>query len=184
VAGQLVIREAMAGDADDIARVHVDTWQTAYDGILPPDVIASHSYEQRQQYWRTALKQPDHELVFVAEQDGRVVGFASGGPERSGDPQFPGELYALYILAKYQNRGAGQALVRAIARRLASDGMTSMLVWVLADNPARSFYVYLGAIELRQQPIQMGTTTVEEVAYGWKDLRALITPHPGPAKPC
>jgi GNAT superfamily N-acetyltransferase len=183
VAGQLVIREAMAGDADDIARVHVDTWQTAYDGILPADVIAAHSYEQREQYWRTALRQPDHELVFVAEQDGHVLGFASGGPERSGDPQFTGELYALYILAKYQNRGAGQALVRAIARRLARDGMTSMLVWVLADNPARSFYVHLGAVEIRQQPIQMGTTTVGEVAYGWKDLRGLITPRPGLATP-
>jgi ribosomal protein S18 acetylase RimI-like enzyme len=171
----MVIREAMAGDADSIARIHVNTWQTAYSGILPPDVIVAHSFQQREEYWRSALGRSHHELVFVAENDGHIVGFASGGRERTGDPIFRGEVYALYVLAHHQNHGFGRALIRAIADRLAHDGTTSILIWVLANNPARRFYAHLGGVEVRQQAIQMGTATVQEVAYRWEDAGALIS---------
>jgi len=49
-----------------------------------------------------------------------------------------------------------------------------MLVWVLVDNhPARRFYEALGGQELRTQPIEIGGVTLEEVAYGWQDIRGL-----------
>ena len=104
----------------------------------------------------------------------RLSGLPLVGPQRSGDPIFRGEVYALYVLAEYQNRGVGRGLVRAVADRLAHDGTTSILIWVLANNPARGFYAHLGGVEIRHQPIPLGTVTVEEVAYGWKNTRALI----------
>ena len=34
----------MLDDAAGIARVHVDTWRTAYRGLIPDDVLAGFSY--------------------------------------------------------------------------------------------------------------------------------------------
>jgi hypothetical protein len=43
----LVIREAAPADAPGIARVHVDTWRTTYQGIVPDQFLARLSYEAR-----------------------------------------------------------------------------------------------------------------------------------------
>jgi hypothetical protein len=46
-----------------------------------------------------------------------------------------------------------------------------MIVWVLRDNVrARGFYEHLGGTYVRVQPITIGTTTLEEVSYGWRSL--------------
>ena len=53
--------------------------------------------------------------------------------------------------------------------------MRAMLVWVLKDNhPARGFYEALGGRYLREKTIEIGGTTLAEVAYGWADTGALI----------
>ena len=41
------IRTATADDASGMARVHVDTWRTAYRDILPASVLSALSYEAR-----------------------------------------------------------------------------------------------------------------------------------------
>ena len=41
------IREAKSEDAAAIAKVHVDSWQTTYQGLLPDNYIAQRSYQKR-----------------------------------------------------------------------------------------------------------------------------------------
>jgi len=48
-----------------------------------------------------------------------------------------------------------------------------MLLWVLAQNPATSFYKHLGAIELAQKQIEIGGASLQELALGWTSLRSL-----------
>ena len=91
----IVIREAVIDDAPGVAQVHAETWGTAYSGILPADVIAERSYEQRLPYWRSTLGQPGAETLYVAARNGEIVCFASGGPERTSDPLYRGELYVM-----------------------------------------------------------------------------------------
>lgn len=52
-------------------------------------------------------------------------------------------------------------------------GLPSMLVWVLAANPARSFYERLGGKRVRGSRIEIGGELLDEVGYGWADTRAL-----------
>ncbi|MDZ8108911.1 MAG: hypothetical protein RM338_25260 [Nostoc sp. DedQUE12a] len=47
-----------------------------------------------------------------------------------------------------------------------------MLVWVLADNPASSFYQSLGGQQVNQNQIEIGNVQLVEVAYGWTDTRS------------
>lgn len=172
----MTIRPADPADAAGIARVHVDTWRTTYRGIVPDEFLAELSYAQRQAAWERHLCEPgESSCVYVAESDDRqVVGFADGGPERSGDAIYRGELYAIYILEPWQQQGIGRALVARVARWLVDHGYTSMLVWVLAQNPSRRFYEALGVTYLRSQMITIGGTSLEEIAYSWKELAAAL----------
>jgi GNAT superfamily N-acetyltransferase len=175
----MLIRAAELVDAAAIARVHVDSWRTTYRGIVPDDALSALSYEQREQTWRRAISDSDNvRCVYVAEADGRhLIGFASGGPERSGDQIYVGELYAIYLLAERQRKGAGRRLALAVASHLLRGNLTSMLVWVLAENPARSFYATLGGQQVYEKTETIGGARLVEVAYGWRDLRALVDSH-------
>jgi hypothetical protein len=97
------IRQATMADVAAIARVHVESWRTTYQGILPDDYLANLTYAQREFLWREILsKRGGHSLTYVVEDDsGDIVGFASGGPERSGDSVYTGELYAIYLLESW-----------------------------------------------------------------------------------
>lgn len=188
------IRPATAQDAPGMARVHVDSWRTTYAGIVNDEFLARLSYAHSEERFRRSLAVNSPEpgqRAFVAVhlgrsessdsgnqagqfiQLGQIVGFAVGGPTRSQLLGFRGELYAIYILREFQRRGIGRSLVQAVIESLVQEGMTSMHVWVLAANPACKFYEALGGRRLRSQQIQIGTQSLEEVAYGWEDLRDL-----------
>jgi GNAT superfamily N-acetyltransferase len=112
----MLIREASPTDAAAIARVHVDSWRTTYAGIVPADYLANLSYARREQFWCDLFSTPTPAgCVYVAAQEtGEIVGFASGGPERSGNVVYRGELYAIYLLAPYQRQGLGRRLTMAV----------------------------------------------------------------------
>jgi GNAT superfamily N-acetyltransferase len=79
------------------------------------------------------------EEVFVAEDDGSVVGFASCGESR--DAAAEGELYAIYALPEAWGSGAGRALMAAVLAALRTRSFATASLWVLEDNPrARRFY--------------------------------------------
>jgi GNAT superfamily N-acetyltransferase len=170
------IRPATGADVGGIARVHVDSWRTTYQGILPDDYLATLTYERRESLWRKICARPvGHRLVYVAEETpGDIVGFASGGPERSGDPVYTGEIYAIYLLQRWQGRGLGRRLIVRLVRRLRARGLTSLLIWVLADNPSCRFYEALGGRLVRDKLETTGGVQLFEVAYGWLDLQTII----------
>ena len=169
------IREANPADAGPMARVHVDAWRTAYAGIVPAGHLDGLSYGERESRWKEILTKGQARHNLVAETGaGEVVGFAGGGPEREGTPDYRGELYAIYLLDEYQRKGVGRRLVEAVAHRLAADGIASMLVWVLKDNhSACRFYESLGAERIGRKTIAMGGVDLVEVFYGWSDITSL-----------
>jgi GNAT superfamily N-acetyltransferase len=170
------IRPARADDAAGLARVHVDTWRTTYPGIVPDAHLANLSYERAEQRWREHLNDPANaNFVYIAHRDdGQIVGFASGGPERENDAAYKGELHALYVLKEYQGRGIGRQLVATIARQLRASGFANMLIWVLAENPACAFYAALGGKPVREKIVTIGGKELRDVGYGWDDLGAVM----------
>ena len=169
------IRTANPSDAAAIAKVHVDTWRTTYDGIVPWAYLAGLSYRNRELAWtETLVTAPATATILVVETPGgEVVGFAHGGPERAGNPKYRGELYAIYLTESHQRQSVGSRLVSAVAQHLVDAGIRSMLVWVLQDNrPARQFYESLGGKRVGSQTITIGGEDLVEVAYGWEDVAA------------
>ena len=170
-----VVRYATIDDATGIARVHADSWRGAYRGIVPDDYLDAIDVDEWSERRRQDMEEmPEEWVSFVAEVNGRVVGWAVGGPNREADTDHTGELYVIYLLPEYQRRGIGLKLIVTTAAWLLDRGLRSMIVWVLAANwPARRFYEALGGAYLREQQINIGGTLLPEVAYGWSDLNCL-----------
>ena len=171
----VAVRPATVADALGIARVQVDTWRSAYAGIVPEAHLAALSHDLRAARWRSMLSgPPGAEWTFVAEaNDQRVVGFAGGGRERGDGDAYDGELYAIYVLAEHQGGGLGRRLTAAVVDRLTAAGYSSMLVWALERNPWRRFYERLGGLPVRSRIVELSGVGLSEVAYGWRDLPAL-----------
>lgn len=170
------IRPAQIGDAAGIARVRVTSWRATYRGIVPQDVLDRMSVKEITGWMERTIASRALGNCNLVSQDrsGQIVGFALGGPERVQVSEYEGELFALYILPDYLRIGIGRRLLLSMAGCLLAQGMHSMVIWVLADNPARKFYQAMGGVFVKQQPITIGSTTLPEVAYGWKDLNALL----------
>jgi ribosomal protein S18 acetylase RimI-like enzyme len=140
-----VIRLAVMGDAAALAQVHVASWRAAYRHLLPAEVLAGLSEEERARRWEQILTQTPQGTL-VAEAGGRVVGFASIGPNRDADaaPR-SGELYALYVEPELWGRGIGLRLWNAALEALLVEDYVEVTLWVLEDNPrARAFYERAG----------------------------------------
>lgn len=176
------IRPATVDDAADIARIHVESWRTAYADIYDEHVLAAFPVETREREWQGTLADESRTgFEFVAEDtQGKVFGFISAGPERSGDPDFAGHVYAIHVLPEHKGLGIGRSLMSTAAEQLVDHGIESLLVWVLTENhPARNFYEKLGGELARTQQITVGGQTVDEVGYGWKDLQTLASADSG-----
>ncbi len=104
------IRRATLKDAEAIARVHILSWQESYRGIVADDVLDNLSVERRLGQWQRTLSDPQnpYHRAFVGENDREIVGFANYGRVLENDPDYAGELYAIYVLqsAKGKVRGA------------------------------------------------------------------------------
>lgn len=165
----MIIREASHTDAPAIARVTVDTWRTAYKGIMPDEHLDRLSYDEREEFLLEFLSNTDsNTFTYVAEEEsGQVVGFASGGPERTGNSLYKSEIYALYILKDYQRKGVGRLLVQTVIKRLKQSGVHSLLIWVLKDNPCRRFYETIGGRLVEAKTIEVDGFKCDLVGYGW-----------------
>jgi GNAT superfamily N-acetyltransferase len=162
--------------------VHVDTWRSAYRGIVPDLYLDGLSYEESERLWQDAIA-AGAGCVFVAQDEGGIFGFASGGPRERFSrelEEYAGELQTVYVLPSHKGTGAGGRLVGAVARHLEDHGVHSMLLWVFAENqPARGFYESLGGVPVAEDGFELGGAWLTEVAYGWQDPGVLPRGHPG-----
>ena len=173
------VRAATQADARGIARIHVETWRSAYAGMLPDRTLIDMTVDGKAAAWRHNLGRPNmREAVLVAEAAGTgPIGFASAGPNRSAGLPFAGEVETLYVLPDWQNQGVGRALLAGCFQALKSRSLASALIWVLADNPSRFFYERMGGKRAGERDEALWGTTLHEIAYGWNRLE-IRHPHP------
>lgn len=165
------IRKAILADAASIAKVQVDSWRTTYQGIVSEEFLSAMSYEEREQKWKNSIPE---QAIFVALEQGIIVGFAVGGMERSGNySAYQGELYAIYILEEHQGKGIGKALVSAVVQRLLEQNIFSRTICALVENPACGFYEKMGGKKIDTIELMISDKKLTENVYGWEDIREL-----------
>ncbi len=167
---RLAIRRASAADALTIAEINVVGFQAAYRGILPDDFLAGMSVGPREIALRSRLENGDQDLApaWLAERDGRAVGFASSGPPRDDDvPPPAAEIYAVYVAPAAWRSGAGRALINAAVNFWRERGSITLVLWVFEANArGRAFYEAIGwRPDGARQTLDLAGQAVPEIRY-------------------
>lgn len=145
-----LIRQPKPEDAPTLAEIHVTSWQAAYRGLLPDELLANLSVSQRMRFWqRSIAEQP--ETIWVGavgkddDENDRLVGFVHFGPSRDddADPQCCAEIYAIYLASDCWGKGYGAALWEKARQSL--QAYDEIMLWVLkGNNRAIRFYEQAG----------------------------------------
>jgi ribosomal protein S18 acetylase RimI-like enzyme len=141
------IREAEPRDARAIAEIHVRAWRDAYRGQLSDAYLDGLDVDERLEQHRRSLEEPRSDWrSWVAEDGGRVVGFAVTGPSEDADAgERTGEVYAIYLEPDRVGTGLGRSLFEHALEDLRERGFAEATLWVLATNErARRFYEIAG----------------------------------------
>ena len=138
------IREATPADAGPIAELQARSWRVTHadrlteaeiDALVEGSVLPNLRWtlEHRPDYWR----------MWIAEDGGTVVGFASTSPSTDTDVRPSdrvGEVTAVYADPDRQGRGIGSALLAHAIADLA-ERTERVTLWVAEDNAAaRGFF--------------------------------------------
>lgn len=162
------IRKAVSADALGIAKAHVDSWRSAYRGLVPDDRLAKLDYTRGAERFRESITRED-EIIYVAENAEGIIGFLALGPCRDPgiDDASIGEFFALYIVPEYWRKGIGRVMSREADGILRSHGYSSVILWVFEDNErARMFYEAMGFIADGASKILNVGTPINAIRYG------------------
>ena len=160
------LRRATSSDAAAVGRIHVESWNVAYRGIMPDDVIAKTDLVYRTTFWAERIADRDWP-VFVIEHDGECVAFCQMIPSKDpdDDPTQVGHITSLHVLPQLRGRGHGRALMDHVLDEFRNRGYSTVTLWVLEQNrAARRFYERYGFRQdraTRHSP----RTNVPEVRY-------------------
>ena len=176
----LHVRTAVPEDADGIARVHIETWQATYAGILPDSYLVALRQRDQARQWHALLNHAgQRDVALVLEARGErtrpaVLGFASAGPARDPGLLYDAEVYTLYVGSDWQGQGLGRLLMGTLFRTLFDRGMEDAMLWVLAANPSRFFYQHMGGQVIARRDEHLAGARFPALAYGWSDLEAWL----------
>lgn len=165
---QFIVRPAQVEDAPQIAKVHVETWQSAYQGQMPDLYLKSLSIAKRTETWERDLRDKNSKFrVFVAEKQGKVVGFIGVCPCRDIDmPSGTGEVGSIYVDRLSAGQGVGSALMEVGLDCLKKQGFKKATLWVLTSNEkTRKWY------EARRWKIEGKTKTEARENFFLNEIR-------------
>ncbi|HDR7611732.1 TPA: GNAT family N-acetyltransferase [Bacillus mycoides] len=139
-----VIREMKQEDIYAVQSVAKIAWHDTYEGIIPrviQDNFLNEAYSDEKMKYRL-----ENTHLFVAEEEGEVIGFANFSPIRL---QNEAELGAIYLLPDQQGKGIGTALLQKGITTL--KGIRKMYIHVEAENEkGKRFYEAKGFAALEQ----------------------------------
>jgi GNAT superfamily N-acetyltransferase len=173
----LNIRQGNTKDISAISQAYVESWRTTYEGLVPELFVKGMTVEAAVKIFTDSLQPNEYSyFLYVAETpEGRIVGFADGGKERSHPETGMGELYAIYLLKEFQGKGIGKAFFHEATKNLVQSGMNSMIVWVLEQSPYRKFYESMGGkLEPGIKRLDVVDQQIRLVPYRWENLKALL----------
>lgn len=169
---QIKIRVAQAGDEPAIAKVHIQSWQEAYKGLIPQDYLDQLSSElsERIDMWKKIMTNPQR-WAWVAEGPQGIVGFVLFGPPRDKNREGYIELGAIYLLASEKGKGVGFSLLSVGFNKMKDLGYKKAYCRVLENNPTIKFYKGSGAQFSNQvKEDDIGGKNFKELAYEWDSL--------------
>ncbi|SDR93112.1 L-amino acid N-acyltransferase YncA [Paenibacillaceae bacterium GAS479] len=131
---ELTVRKMGAGDIQQVQNVAIVSWNATYDGIIPIDF--QERFLQSAYSDEMMLKRLERSYLYVAEMNGKIVGFANFSfVSEEGEV----ELSAIYLYPENQGKGIGSALLQEGINN--SHGVKQVFINVKKENvTGRTFY--------------------------------------------
>lgn len=142
----VTLRRATLDDASAVGHIHVESWNVAYRGIMPDEVIARTDLAYRTRFWAERIADPEWP-VFVIEEGGEQVAFCQmvPSPDPDDDPTRVGHITSIHVLPQLRGRGHGRVLIDHVLTEFRRRGFSELTLWVLEQNwKARQFYEHSG----------------------------------------
>ena len=135
-----VVRKASFDDAREIAEINATVWQTAYQNLLPAEILNTRKAdEKRIDDWQR--RTDNGKYTILVYDDGEVSGYLWAGPARD-DIGIVYEIYALYVKSDRQRQGIGRALLTAYQKQI--NYAPHYLYMLKVNLPAARFYESMG----------------------------------------
>ena len=143
----LTIRPAQDGDAPGIAAIWTpvirDTTAIFNTGARDAPFVRANIADRR----ATGTE------FFVAEEAGRILGFATYGQFRSGNGYVHAYEHSVMIAPEANGRGVGRALMAAVEGHARGQGGHTMVAAISGENAAaQAFHAQLGYAEVGRLP--------------------------------
>lgn len=166
-----IIRKNELKDQEQMAKIKIDGWRSAYDKIIESKYLKKLNYkEQTKRYIASFDEYKD--LVLVADKKGEILGYSCFNLNQN--DKYDAELVSLYIKPEKTGKGIGTDLFIETAKELYNKGKKNMIVWCLADNDnAIEFYKYLGGKKVETKNAKIGDKLYLEYAF-YFDLKEVI----------
>jgi GNAT superfamily N-acetyltransferase len=149
----LQFRSAGAGDAEQVAMLHADSWRRHYRGAFAESFLDGELIAERVSVWSKRLVDPAGTATILAEQDGELAGFVHVMFDL--DPDWGSLVDNLHVDHSRKRSGIGRQLLERAAQAVVdqADG-DAMYLWVLEQNSAaQQFYLAVGAKCVEVAPV-------------------------------
>lgn len=168
---EYIIRKNELKDQEQMAKIKVDGWQSAYDKIVSSRYLKKLDYQtQAERYIRSFEEYKD--LVLVADKDSEILGYACFNLNKN--DKYDSELVSLYIKPSEIGKGIGTSLFKETAKELLEHNKKNMIVWCFKENKkAIKFYEKLGGKNIETKRVKIGEDYYEEYGF-YFDLESFI----------
>jgi diamine N-acetyltransferase len=162
-----VVRRAGPQDAAALAAIGRATFSDTFGHLYPAEDLEAFLNEAHSEARARANLADSAMAVWLAEVDGRTVGYALAGPcslPHAAVAERDGELKRLYLLASAQNGGLGARLMQAAMDWLERDAPRVIWIGVWSENfGAQRFYRRWGFTEVGGYDFPVGRTVDHEL---------------------
>jgi GNAT superfamily N-acetyltransferase len=129
----VIVRHASYDDLDEMTDAKHAAGIAAWPHIFPAETLERFPWPER--WWRAIGERDARSAVFVAEDNGNVVGFAIVRPSGDEDADDSiGELDGLYTHPSVWGRGAGRELLGEAVAFLRDAGFREATLWTAEEN--------------------------------------------------
>ena len=163
----IIIRTATINDAEKVAKIKIEGWQTAYRGIIDDEFLDNMNLNEEIEKRKDNIK--DGVDIIVAEFNNEIVGFCLYRNYIKDPESYPNadcEISSLYVKSSLKRKGIGTKLMQYVIQKLQNQGKTKMILGCLKGNyPSRAFYGKMGGKIKKTEKITFGNKEYEEVIY-------------------
>ncbi|MGF1694464.1 GNAT family N-acetyltransferase [Vibrio lamellibrachiae] len=130
---EINLRAAVQTDVQEIAQIHVSSWKSAFEGLMPKDYINGFTVSSRVEEWQRTIKN-NTESVVVAVRGSKVVGFMSYSVHPENAESI--ELSKLYLCPSVYGQRLGSKFLANLEHESQALGTKTIKLYVLDNNEA------------------------------------------------